>query len=438
MRLWNPFRRRETRLNIESPSTPLSAANLETALGGGGDYLITEEKALSIPAVWAAVDFLSSSLAGLPLKVFTRGADGERVEQMGVFHRMLNRAPNPAQSAYDWRKYFWERVLLHGRCYTIIRRTGGGNPAELWTPDPVGMQVEREEGKIKYTLYDEEVGKGAGMEVDPADVIDVAWIMRGDGVRHYSPLHRLGKTLKQGIGAIEYGARFFQNGGMAHFALTGPMTTQGGLDRAIADMTAALQNMAAKGGQVIALPVGHELTPISSTPEQTQMIEAQRFTVEQVARAFGMPPTMLQDWRRSTYANMEQGDVHVVKHTLSKWARRFEQQINLKLFGANSERRYVEHSMAGVMRGDLKSRAEALARQIQTGQLTPNEARALENREAMDGGDDLLIQGATVPLKDQGKEEDAGAAGGFPMPGGEDNETEDDGEKPGASDDKEK
>jgi hypothetical protein len=35
---------------------------------------------------------------------------------------------------------------------------------------------------------------------------------------------------------------------------------------------------------------------------------------------------------------------------------------------------------------------------IQTGQLTPNEARALDNREPLDGGDKLFIQGATVPL----------------------------------------
>lgn len=41
---------------------------------------------------------------------------------------------------------------------------------------------------------------------------------------------------------------------------------------------------------------------------------------------------------------------------------------------------------------------EGNARAIQTGQLTPNEARALENREPKEGGNDLLIQGATVPL----------------------------------------
>ena len=415
MRIRNPFRRRERRYTLENPTTPLSAASLDLAAGLSGDYGITEERALTVPGVWASVDLLSSSLAGLPLKVYSRGADGERVEQMGVFHRMLNRAPNPGQTAYDMRKYMWERVFLWGRCYVIIRRTGGGNPAELWTPDPRGMQVERVDGRIRYTLYDEEVGKGAGMEVDPMDVIDLAWMMRGDGVRHYAPLTRMAGTLRQAIGAIEYGARFFQGGGMAHFALTGPVTTQSGLERSSADMAAALRKMASSGGQVISLPVGHELKPISSTPEQTQMIEAQRFSVEQVARAYGVPPPLLQDWRRSTYANMEQSDVHFAKHTLSKWARRFEQQLNLKLFGAGSERRYVEHSMAGLMRGDLRSRAEAMARQIQTGQLTPNEARALENRPPMEGGDELLIQGATVPLEDQGEvDDDMPSGGGFP------------------------
>jgi hypothetical protein len=50
------------------------------------------------------------------------------------------------------------------------------------------------------------------------------------------------------------------------------------------------------------------------------------------------------------------------------------------------------------MRGDLKTRIEAIAKAVNSGLLTPNEGRALDNRPPMDGGDVLLIQGATVPL----------------------------------------
>jgi hypothetical protein len=42
-----------------------------------------------------------------------------------------------------------------------------------------------------------------------------------------------------------------------------------------------------------------------------------------------------------------------------------------------------------------------LAKYIQSALITPNEARKLDNRIAIEGGDELFIQGATVPLSMQ-------------------------------------
>ena len=53
------------------------------------------------------------------------------------------------------------------------------------------------------------------------------------------------------------------------------------------------------------------------------------------------------------------------------------------------------------MRGDYKTRMEGNAKAITTGQLTPDEARAMEDRPAMPGGDALYIQGALMPTKTQ-------------------------------------
>ena len=428
MRIW-PFNRERRIRGLESPAVPLSTINLSDwsldAPRGG-----TERGALSIPAVWAAVDLISSELAELPLHVYRRRPDGSRERTDGPYKRMLNSAPNPAQSAFDLRAYLWQRVLLYGRGFLILARHRAGTPAELWAPDPRCMQVERIDGRIVYTLYDSEGREAPGKRIPAADVVDVCWMPDPDGVHHYCPVRVMEKTLSQGIGAIEYARRFFSRGGMPHFLLTTAAMDANSLTRARMDVAAALENIGREGSQVMALPNNADLKPVSATPEQTQFLEAQRFTVEQVSRMYGIPPPMLQDFRRGTYANVEQSDLHLVKHTLSRWAARLEQQLNLKLFGARSERLYVEHSMAGVLRGDLKARAEALGRQIQTGQLTPNEARELENRPPMDGGDDLMIQGATVPLKKQGEPKPAPA---FPPPG--DPAGDADGDEPGGDDD---
>ena len=131
-----------------------------------------------------------------------------------------------------------------------------------------------------------------------------------------------------------------------------------------------------------------------------QLLELQRFSIEQIARIYSLPPIFLQDLVRSTFTNSEQQDLHFVKHTLKRWIEQFEQEVNLKLFGRKSAQ-YVELNVDGLLRGDFKTRMEAHATSIQNGIRTPNEVRELENMAAREEGDSLMIQGATVPISNQ-------------------------------------
>jgi HK97 family phage portal protein len=129
-----------------------------------------------------------------------------------------------------------------------------------------------------------------------------------------------------------------------------------------------------------------------------QLVETQGFAVLEVARIYSLPPTFLQDLSRATFSNSEQQDLHLVKHTIKRWVEQLESEMNLKLFGRGSNR-IVEFNLDGLMRGDYATRMAGNAQAIQTGQLTPNEARALDNREPLPGGEKLFIQGATVPME---------------------------------------
>jgi HK97 family phage portal protein len=143
------------------------------------------------------------------------------------------------------------------------------------------------------------------------------------------------------------------------------------------------------------------LRPVGFDPEKGQMTDARRFQIEEFARIWNLPPVFLQDLTHGTFSNTEQQDLHLVKHLIAQWAKAFEEECNLKLFGQRNGGRYVEHNLDGLMRGDFKSRIEGLARGVQSAILTPDEARALENRPPMPNGDKLYIQGATVELGSQ-------------------------------------
>jgi HK97 family phage portal protein len=150
----------------------------------------------------------------------------------------------------------------------------------------------------------------------------------------------------------------------------------------------------------MALPAGHEMKSIGFNPEQMQLLELQRFSIEQIARIYSLPPVFLQDLTHGTFSNTEQQDLHFVKHTLKRWIEQTEQEMNLKLFPRGSDL-YVEFNVDGLLRGDFGTRMAAHATSIQNGIRTPNEVRTIENMPDRPEGDVLLIQGATVPMGTQ-------------------------------------
>jgi HK97 family phage portal protein len=235
-------------------------------------------------------------------------------------------------------------------------------------------------------------------------VIDVPFMLREDQVAHYGPINLAKKALQLALAMNDYGATFFAGGGVPPLALSGPLPQgDAALKRASGDVDRAIKFAKLNRSPILPIPAGHELKPVGFDPSKGQMTEARLFQIQEIARVFQMPPAFLQDLSRGTFANVEQQDLHLVKHLISQWAKAFEDEANLKLFGRGRTGRYVEHNLDGLQRGDFKSRIDGIARAIQTAQMTPNEARSLENRPKHDNpdADELLVQGATVVLGKQ-------------------------------------
>ena len=173
------------------------------------------------------------------------------------------------------------------------------------------------------------------------------------------------------------------------------------MKRAMADVQRSIDAARQNQTPIFGIPPSYELKPIGFDPEKGQMTDAHRFVVEQIARIFQMPPVFLQDLTNGTFSNSEQQDLFFVKHLVGQWTQTFEEECNLKLFGQRNGGRYVEHNLDGLLRGDYQTRMQGHAQAVQNAIRTPNEVRALENLPSLPDGDELLIQGATVPLGTQ-------------------------------------
>lgn len=352
---------------------------------------------LKVPAVWAAVNFISGTIAGLPLHVYSRSRDG-RKRSSAPISRILHDNVSDEMTSFTWRKYTFERILTGGRAFTLILRDARGQVRDLMPLDPDKVTVERIDGKMFYRFND----SGRERVYDAAEIIDIPFMMKPDLCGHFGPLSAGKEAIGLALAVQEYSARFFANGGVPPFAVTGNFQSGKALQRASDDLKEAVKRAAAEGRQALTLPSGLEIKSIGSDPEKTQNLELNRFCVEQIARIYSLPPTFLQDLTHGTFSNTEQQDLHFVKHTLKRWVEQFEQELNLKIWGRNNNRLFAEFSMDGLLRGDFMTRMTGHATAIQSGVMTPDEAREMENRPPMPGGDRLYIQGANVPLDQAG------------------------------------
>jgi len=390
--------RHETRSvgSPENAGVPVSAESFLAFFGATSVNLphVTIESALTVPAVLAAVAFLSRTLAALPLHAFRDTKDGA-VRLTGRTATTIHDAPNDLMGSFKFRQYFWQQVFTGGRGLAWIERNGSVIEA-LWPMDPRKATVKRKGFDLVYRFENK--------EYPSADVIDVPFMLKEDQVSHRGPIQMAAKAIQLAIAMNDYGSNFFAGGGVPPLALVGPLP-QGadGLKRALNDTRRAIDEAHASGKNIVPIPPGHELKPVGFDPDKGQMTEARLFQIQEIARAYQIPPAFLQDLSRGTFANVEQQDLHLVKHLIGQWAKAFEDEANLKLFSRGNGGRYVEHNLDGLQRGDFRSRIEGIARAIQTAQMTPNEARALENRprHSNPAADELLVQGATVVLGQQ-------------------------------------
>lgn len=410
------------RSSLENPSVSLSDAAAWESLFGAwrlsdAGVSVTRDTALGVPAVWAAVNFISSTIASLPLDLFSRDDDGSRTRADGdPLYAILHDDVNPETSSFDWRKSAMQNVLLEGRSYSFIERNVARRVINLWPLDPCYVTVKRQGGKTSYSYQE-----GSKRTVYAAsEIIDIPWMLHPDGLCHYNPIDRLRNAIGLAIAMEKYGAEFFSNGGIPPLQLVGPMETPAAIKRAATDINAAISAAKSEGRSILPMPLMHKLEAIGIDAQKGQLVEGRKFQMQEIARIYQLPPVFLQDLSGATFANSEQQDLNFVKHTLGQWIKRWEQQLNLKLFGPRVRARFVEFNVDGLLRGDFKTRMDGYAQGIQNAILAPDEARAMENRPAM-GGDagKLHIQGATVPLGDQLKRGAAAANPAQPAPEGD-------------------
>lgn len=392
---------------------------------------VSEETALNYSAVWCATRLICGTAASLPFPLYSgRDQDERNKERSHPVYKLLNGRPNPEMTAYNFRSVMWQWQVNWGNAYAEIVREGE-NPlapvVEIWPLHPSQVKPCRDEDRNLYYEVLDERGQNP-TELEPWQMLHIPSIITYDGLYGHGVISHARESIGAGIAAEKYGAHWFGGAAVPRVVIEHEGKWNPDVRRSFKEEWDSIHS-GADGSRVAVLEGGATVKPLSLSAEDSQFLETRNFGVEEIARWYGVPPHLLQHLLRSTFNNVEQLGINFVQYSLIPWLRVWEQCVWQKLLTPREqESLFVEHNVDALMRGDVAARASFYQQMTSSALMTRNEVRKYENLPPVDGGDVFLVQGAMVPLDEDGKPESKFVSGSNPVPPGRatDIEPEDD------------
>ena len=380
-------------------------------VGGGWSFLfggttsgkaVNERTAMQTSAVYACVRILAESVAGLPLHVYERTANGSKsTKPSHPLYRLLHDEPNREMTSFVFRETLMSHLLLWGNAYAQIIRDGRGFPIALYPLLPDRMAVDRNEsGELVYT-YQSDKGQ---VKLRRENILHIPGL-GFDGLIGYSPIAMAKNAVGLALATEDYGAAFFAHGANPGGVLEHP----GVIKPEQADrLRESWQSQfgGANAHKVAVLEEGLKFHQMSIPPEQEQFLETRKFQINEIARIFRVPPHMVGDLEKSSFSNIEQQSLEFVKYTLDPWVVRWEQSLQQALILPSEKATiFIKFNLDGLLRGDYQSRMQGYSTGIQNGFMSVNDVRGLEDMNlltAEEGGDLHFVNGNMVKLADVG------------------------------------
>ena len=139
---------------------------------------------------------------------------------------------------------------------------------------------------------------------------------------------------------------------------------------------------------------GAKFTTTGIDPESSQLNASRRQSVEDVARIFRIPPHMIGITDGMKYSNVENNAIQWVRFSVVPIVTKIEQAYSRLLPGIA----FMRFNLDSLLRGDTSTRFAAYSTALQSGFMSVNEVRRLEDLRTVDAGDVLRVPLANVDL----------------------------------------
>ncbi|MDH6185490.1 phage portal protein [Polaromonas sp. CG_23.6] len=370
------------------PQNPVPGTSLVPDVGNVG-----VDGALQISTVWACIDRRAGTIASLPFFVY-QTLNGQRsLARNTRLYAILHESPNSRMTPFE----FWRALVmnhdLRGNGYARIERDNAGEVLAMWpmAADQVEVRVLDDGAMVYLYRYGNDVAVLAA-----ENVLHIKNL--GNGTVGLSKLEFMRSATDEATKAQTAASKLFGAGGKP----TGVLMIDKVLTKEQRDKVQQAFKGLAEGStsRLEVLEASMKYQQLSMTPEDQQLLETRKFSVEEICRWFDVPPVLVHHSNVTAWGT----GIFEIKDgfytlALAPLCKNIEQAFRKRVMTAKQRASMTaEFSMDAMMRASIKDRFEIYAKATQNGLKTRNECRQLENDPPLDGGDMLTAQSNLLPL----------------------------------------
>jgi HK97 family phage portal protein len=340
---------------------------------------ISPETALECSAVLACVRVLSESIASLPMGVYRRlPGGGKEIADDQHLHEVLFYQPNSWMTGFEYRELMQSWLLLWGNAYSYIKSGPRGAVEELIPLHPSRMEVKRlANGKLRYYYTEPTTPIRPEVRVTEYrqdEIFHLRWLS-SDGVTGFVPTTLSRDAIGLARATELHSSAFFGNG-----ATTGTYieTDQPHKPEAIQRFKQQWDE-AHRGPQkafkTVVMPYGFHKKNDPIDNQAAELIATRRYQLEDVIRAYRVPPHLVGDFSNVRFSTAEQSAIDFVTFSLIPWCRRWEMACRRDLV-VDDKNYFVHFDTNALLAGDYQARAQFLREAFNNGAIDVDEYRA--------------------------------------------------------------
>lgn len=349
----------------EELSPPINDVLLQALINGEE---ITREKAMTLPAVAGAVDFISNMIASMPVKLYKhkQGKVIELADDTRV--KLLNGDTGDTLDGFQFKKSMVEDYLLGKGGYAYIRRYRNEVTGLFYVEDIYITIMKNYKPIFKdYVILVE------GAEYKPYEFIKLLRKTK-DGASGVGITVELSKALEAAYNTLIYQLGLAKSGGSKKGFLKS--TRRLGQDE-INVLKEAWQNLYANNeNNVVVLNNGLEFQEASSSSVEMQLNESKKTLENEINNIFHIKDDFYDTFKEAIYPIL----------------KAFETSLNRDLLLENEKKNhFFEFDVKEIVKANIKERYEAYKLAKETGFMTLNEIRRAENLPFIEGLDVINV-----------------------------------------------